>query len=862
MVATNEAWPVLTRYDRDHLARVALPLGGIGTGTVSLGGRGDLRDWEIVNRPAKGFIPVLGRYNSPFFALFAQPVSGEAVTRLLEGPLELEAYEGSHGSNARNHGLPRFRACSFAAAYPLGQVLLSDPDLPLDVRIEAFNPLIPADADRSGIPLAILRYVLINPTDRAIVASVCGSIPNFVGADGWNPGRDWKGDPDYSVGPKCNRNEYRQDDGVAGVLMRSDGIDRASEQWGTICLAVAATTGISHRTAWANLSWGDSLLDFWDDFGADGTVSERAAGEVDDPVASLAVALEVPPGQERTVTFLLAWHFPNRTTWQPRRPSSTCCEPAPAADRVGNYYCTQYRDAWDVVERVVPALPELETRTVEFVRAFCESDLPAAVKEAALCNVSTLRTQTCFRTEDGRFYGWEGSCDTRGCCFGSCTHVWNYEQATAYLYGDLALSMREVEFAHATRDDGLMSFRVHLPLERAQEHGRAAADGQMGCLLKLYRDWQLSGDDEMLRALWPKARQALAFCWVEGGWDADRDGVMEGCQHNTMDVEYYGPNPQMGTWYLGALRAGEQISRYLGDDDFAATCRDLFRRGSRWIDVHLFNGEYYEQEIRPPAHGDAIATGLRVGMGTDDLTEPALQLGTGCLVDQLVGQYVAHVCGLGYLLDPEHVRTTLRSVMEHNFKGGFYAHFNHMRSFVLGDEAGLLMATYPRGRRPMRPFPYYNEVMTGFEYSTAVHMLYEGMVDEGLRCIAAIRERYDGRKRNPFDEAECGHHYARAMASWAAVLALTGFRYSAVERSMAFAAREGVHFWSTGHAWGTCRQEATPGGMQVRLEVRGGSLALRRFALSGLGEVAWDEPVEIGAGESETREIAGPEPSP
>ena len=167
------------------------------------------------------------------------------------------------------------------------------------------------------------------------------------------------------------------------------------------------------------------------------------------------------------------------------------------------------------------------------------------MKEAALFNLSTLRTQTCSAPEDGRFYGWEGSGNHVGSCHGSCTHVWNYEQATALLFGDLSKMMREIEFAHATDDQGLMSFRVNLPLERSTEWNKAAADGQMGCIMKMYRDWQLSGDDEMLKKLWSKVKKAVEFCWIPGGWDADKDGVMEGCQHNTMDVEYYGPNPQM-----------------------------------------------------------------------------------------------------------------------------------------------------------------------------------------------------------------------------------------------------------------------------------------------------------------------------
>lgn len=840
-------WPVLARYDQQHLRRIALPLGGIGTGTVSLGGRGDLRDWEIVNRPAKGFSP-----RNTFFALYVQPEAvtrsdagrrsapgegtPEAKVRALEGPIPPEDYEGAFGCPVPNHGLPRFQECAFEAAYPLGQVLLSDPDVPVDVRLQAFNPLIPADAERSGIPVAILRFVLTNKTDWPAVAAVCGSLQNFIGSDG------------SSGTPKGNVNEFRSANSVAGLLLRSEGVDPHAEQWGTMALTTPAASCVTYRTAWANLSWGDSLLDFWDDFGADGRLEDRDLEEIDAPVASLAAGIDLPPHGTEAVTFLLTWHFPNRMTWTPAREdqegagccsTGDACERVESPNRVGNYYTTRYRDAWEVAVRTAAALPELEAETVAFVRAFCASDLPEVVKEAALFNLSTLRSQSCFRTRDGHFFGWEGCGDKSGCCLGSCTHVWNYEQATAFLFGEQARSMREIEFLHATRDDGQMSFRVHLPLSRANEFGKAAADGQMGCLMKLYREWQLSGDDAWLRRLWPKARKALEFCWIAGGWDADRDGVMEGCQHNTMDVEYYGPNPQMGAWYLGALRAAEAMARYLGEAEFAVTCRTLIERGSRWIDDHLFNGDYYEHEIRPPADESAIAPALRVGMGAKDLANPELQLGAGCLVDQLVGQYMAHVCGLGYLLDAQHVRATLASIMRCSFRESLRGQFNQMRSFALGDEPALLMATYPKGRRPKRPFPYYNEVMTGFEYAAAVHMLYEDQIEDGLKVFRAIRARYDGRKRSPFDEAECGHHYARAMASWAGVLALTGFHYSGVDQTIQFAASPtpAEVFWSNGYAWGTFRQHPAPDQIQVELTVLHGALTLRRLTLAGFGSI-------------------------
>jgi non-lysosomal glucosylceramidase len=813
------AWPILKTYADSAIERISLPLGGIGTGTLGLGGRGNLQDWEIVNRPAKGFAP------DPAF--FAVRIAGEGqapIGRALEGPIPLWAYEGEQGSRVPHAGLPRFRSARFETTYPFGQVVLEDPDLPVSVRIQAFNPLVPCDLPASSLPIAVLRFVVTNLTDAALDVSICGTVRNFIGTDG------------SEGAPRGNRNEPRSSDGLTGLLLRSDGVDPRADQWGTLALAVRHTDAVTRRTAWADRSWGDSLLDFWDDFLTDGRLEDRQ-GTKQDPVASLATPLHLGPQGETGVTFLLAWHFPNRRAWY-------FAGPGPRGgftdDIVGNHYATLYEDAWDVVRQAAGELDALEARTLEFVSAFCAADLAPVVKEAALFNLSTLRTQTCFRTADGRFYGWEGCLDNAGSCPGSCTHVWNYEQATAFLFGELARSMREVEFAHATDARGLMSFRVLLPLTHAQDWNLAAADGQMGCIMKLYRDWQLSGDETLLRALWPHARRALQFAWIPGGWDADQDGVMEGCQHNTMDVEFYGPSAWMNCWYLGALLAAAQMAAYLGEGAFAATCRRLYEQGSRWMDTVLFDGEYYPQQVRPPEDFAAIASGLRhQTMGAGDPHEPELQLGQGCAVDQFAGQFLAFVLGFGPLLDHEHIATAQDSILRYNRRASFFGHFNHMRSYVLGDECALLMAAYPKDR-PARPFPYFNEVMTGFEYAFAGTLVYMGRTEDAMAVVQAIRERYDGERRNPFDEAECGHHYARAMASWALVPALTGFSYSAVERRMTFArAAEPVQwFWSTGDAWGTCAQRPHGTGVEVTIRVLGGTIAVEHLTVSGLGTVA------------------------
>ncbi|MCE5326254.1 MAG: non-lysosomal glucosylceramidase [Planctomycetaceae bacterium] len=821
-------WPVLTAYDQDHLAHVAMPLGGIGTGTVSLGGRGDLRDWEIVNRPAKGFTP-----RECFFALRTQS-AGKVDMRALEGLIEPEFYEGRDGCRAANHGLPRFREASFACAYPLGQVMLSDPAVPLKVRLEAFNPLVPADADASGIPVAVLRFVLGNPTGKAVKATVAASLLNFIGADGRNGTIGWADIPHVTAACKQNRNRFRRSGPVQGLYMDSRGVETSAEQWGTMALATTARTGVS-----CTLGRG-GLKDFWADLLDDGRLTNHPSGG-DTPIGALAVSLTVPPRSEKAVTFLLTWRYPNRMGWGIGNNDG---------GNVGNYYATQYKDAWDVAVRTAAKLADLERRTVEFASAVCDTPVPAEVKEAALYNISSLRTQTAMRTRDGRLFGWEGCCDRVGCCQGSCTHVWNYEHVTGFLFGDLAWTMREVEFVHMTRDDGFMNFRTPLPLTFPVQWGVAAADGQMGALMRLYREWQLSGDDARLKELWPKARKALEFAWLEKGWDPNKDGVMEGAQHHTLDIEYFGPNPLTGVWYLGALRACQEMAAYLGETAFAATCSDLFARGRAWLDKHLFNGEYYEHKVVPPMRLENTIPGLIWNRKRTDLRDPDMQLRKGCLCDQLVGQYTAHVCGLGYLLKKANVRKTYASLMKYNFREDFHHHLNISRGFALSGDKGLLMCTYPRGGEPKNYSGCYTECMTGFEYSAAIGMLQEGLTAQGLKCIKAIRDRYDGLTRSPFNEAECGHHYARAMAAWAALTTLTGFSYSGVTATMTLGALEGTSLWANGYAWGTCTQKRRGGKLDVELKVLGGKLKLSRLVVTGAGELNLSAMRELSAGKT------------
>ena len=804
----------MKHYDQEHIHNIALPVGGIGTGTISLGGIGDLKDWSIMNKPDIGGAVTSSRNTSPFFAIYAKPEAGPARTRALMGPVALYEYgKDADGRSVNNHGLPRFREATFDAAYPFGQVNLSDAEMPVDVKVKAFNPFIPANADDSGIPIFILRYEVKNKTDKNLDVSVSGSILNVI---------EYDGSPD-------NRNQYKDENGLKGIFMYNEKVNSKKLSWGTMALATPEEENISYKTSLSILKVPRDLFVFWKDFTEDGILSEKEFKAGDVRRASLAVKKTIAPGESKEFQFYITWHFPYRKAWH-------------SNELIGNYYTTQYQDAWDVVMRTHPRVPDMEKKTIEFVRSFIDSDLPEVVKEAALFNMSTLRTETCFRTSNGMFYGWEGITDRDGSCWGSCTHVWNYEQTTPFIFGELAKLQRILEFRHATDDKGLMSFRISLPVEKSSNHKKAAADGQMGAIMKMYRDWQLSGDDDLLKTLWPKVKNAMEFCWIEGGWDADKDGVMEGVQHFTLDVEYYGPNPQVELWYLCALRATAKMARYQNEDIFAATCERLFESGSAWTDENLFNGEYYFQQIRPWGKTEPISPVFLVGAGAKDPDNPEYQLCKGCLVDQSVGQYMAHICDLGYLVKKENIKTTLQSIMKYNHRSSLAGHFNNNRTYAMGDEAALLMASFPYGWPERSPIPPSGEVMTGFEYTAANGMLFEGMRDEGLKVIENIRDRYDGLKRNPFGEIECGRHYARAMTAYGAVLALTGFHYSGIGKRMKFNPLEGKYFWANGYTYGTIKQKKDGDNFTIKLSVLGEQpLELKKFELRSFGEYSFDE---------------------
>jgi hypothetical protein len=330
---------------------------------------------------------------------------------------------------------------------------------------------------------------------------------------------------------------------------------------------------------------------------------------------------------------------------------------------------------------------------------------------------------------------------------------------------------------------------------------------------------------------------------------------MEGVQHNTYDVEFYGPNPLCGVYYLGALRAAEQMARTLGDKAAEQTYRDLFEKGRAWVDANLFNGEYYTQKIRSIPK-DQIARTTVGDMGADRPEAPEFQLGDGCLADQLIGQYLADIAGLGPLLDPVKIRKTLESIHKYNYRRSLFDHDSVQRIYALNDEPALLICDYGKGTRPKIPFPYYAEAWTGIEYLVATQFIYAGMLREGVQTIEDVRLRFDGERRNPWDEPECGHHYARALSAWSSVVAYTGFHYHGADQAVTLmpkvTTQKFTSFWSAGSGWGVFSVIHENGRERTELAVTEGALPLQSVRL---GQTAAGASSVVLDGKSRTHQV-------
>jgi uncharacterized protein (DUF608 family) len=748
------------KYDGQFLSRVAFPLGGLGAGMVCLEGTGALSHFSVRNRPDV--------FNEPCIFAALSIKGPQPLARVLEGPVPSWKLFGGRGDGegavGATYGLPRFARARFATRFPFGTVDLDDDALPVKVQLTGWSPFTPGDVDSSALPFAALEYRITNTSSQPLDAIFSFNAKNVMEIEG----------------------SQRRAALASPGGFKFFGAGPADRPWDEGYLSVSTSDpDVQVNHAWLRGGWWDAFTIAWRDI-ENATMTARPPITEGEPApgASLFVPVKLAPNANKTIPIRLCWYVPVTNLHFGEYPEGSTPPAVKPTHRP--WYAAKFPNIDTVETEWSRRYGELRERAEVFAKCFYDSTLPDIVVEAIAANLAILKSPTILRQHDGKMWAYEGCGDIEGRGDGTCTHVWNYAQAIAHLFPAFERTLRDTEFNAAQDERGHQMFRISLPIRPIRHHVVAAADGQLGGILKLYRDWRISADTQWLRGLWPRARASLDYCIAT--WDPRKRGWLEEPHHNTYDTELWGPNGMCSSIYLGALQAATIMGRALRENvsEYAA----LYRRGRTRVEADLFDGEYFAQKIEWHDRGSTLPPDRRFKVGYSpeaaelaDREGPKYQYGPGCLSDGVIGDWFARVCGVGDVLDKNKVASHLRSVHKYNLKQDLFTHANTQRpGYAAGHESGLLLCSWPKGGRVSLPFPYSNEVWTGIEYQVASHLIMSGDTERGLDIIKACRSRYDGRVRNPFDEYEYGHWYARALASYSLLQAFSGARYDAIDK--------------------------------------------------------------------------------
>ncbi len=827
-------------YRDSALRASALPLGGIGTGTVALAGDGGLRQWQISNNVNHdAHVP------HSFFALWAggwQVGQGSVVLQsdalYDDGDFEPAPSVSDHlvpeGSRRLLTELPGVDRLAITARYPIVDVDYDTPSLPVEVKLEAFSPFVPLNEKDSGLPAVVFNFTVTNPNDSPVKASLLVAQQNLVG---WDGKTEIGGVEDQGYGGNVNNLTHLR--GVTALDMGNAHLAADDPANGRLAVAVLREPDDELT---AMLQWqapGQVWTHFSRRFGrlperADVPSSSEVSPEGQTWNGALSVSFDLAPGASRTVPIVLAWYFSNRpVTWNQQNMGVCDCK---SRFHIGNQYNNWFDSALAVVEYVRDHCERLCDETRLFRDSFFDGSLPWELLESVAGPVSTIRTPTCLWNEDGRFHGFEGCHGAstthgalEGCCPMDCTHVWNYEMALAKLFPHLEQGMRRTDLVDQMSPRGEIPHRTPLPLYLPRPWDEViggprspAMDGELGTVLKTWREVRQGAGPEWFDEMWPRVKRLMAH--VMEDYDRAGDGVIRGEQPNTYDISIYGPNTFIGSLYMAALRAAEEMARRQGEDDLADSYHERFELGYTNYDAICYNGEYYIQIVDLDEHSEQ-------------------QFGTGCHIDQLLGQWWALTLDLGHVFPPEHVAQAACSIFNNNRREGFRREDQRPRVFMDERDRGLYICSWPAGGKPDVPTQYSDEVWSGLEYPIACLLLYEGCVDEALTVLReGARARYDGTRRSPWNEVECGDHYVRPMASWSLLEAAAGYAFDATTNTLSFSPIVSPDrfqsFFITGSGWGVLRRAEIDGRVSVEVATAWGVVSLDALRLGPQGPKA------------------------
>jgi len=737
------------QYSGESLRAVTLPLGPIGGGNISIAGDGGLRQWQISNKvnhvaavPDSFFAVKVGNKSFVLQSDKLYDASGFKPAPIISDHIVPQC------SIDLLKVIPGVSDVEITAKYPVVEVDYKDSSLPVEVHLESWSPKIPSNSKDSAIPAIIFDFHVKNTSTNVVDISLLSSLQNIAG---WN-GHDVINNEVDCHGYGGNANSLLTSGSLYGIDMNNLSLASDHPFNGHVAIAGVSMDGdkLSSMLQYTTVK---SLWSYFNSTGlpGQGLLGPSQAGTTYNGAVNIARTLK--PGESSVFTYILGWHFPNRyRDWNlgVTVPNTNVF--------VGNYYATQWKTMQQVLEYTRDSLDRLRKATYAFRDAMFNSTLPWQLIDSAAGRVSVLNSPSCMWQADGNFYAFEGCSTTSGCCPLNCTHVWNYEMALAILYPDVERTMREIDLVHMITPHGVIPSRTTCPLELRRQWQlwenyatdpascTICVDGEIGTVLKTYREVLHGAPKDWLHKLWPAIKLVMNH-WLNV-LDGDKNGLVYGPQPNTYDVSTYGYMVLIGALYLCGLRAAEEMAILEGDKDFEKICHDRFLLGTVNLDAKCFtNGKWYTHVV-DPNHATNVLTDATV-------------------IGVMYGQWWAHILNLGYLLPKEHVQSHLIYTFERNFVTSF--DFKQSpRTFCDARDNGWITGKWDDGKRPQNPLRYTGEAAwSGVLYPFAGLLLVEGLQHQSLQVLEVIRYLYDGTRRSPWNEIECGDHYTRCMSAFA-----------------------------------------------------------------------------------------------
>ncbi len=754
---------IVEKYTKHDAARSGVALGGLGTGYVELRKDGKFYNWTIMNNYPLGVGPIFQipqwprdgwEENLQFFIVRYQVEGEDAKMKLLQ----INNTINEAGMESVDYYFPwlsRIENIEYAGRFPFVNMKFTDSEMPFDITMEAFSPFIPHDVKNSSLPGVYFNFDIQSTTDKKVNVMLIASQRNLVG---------------YDTQEKYFITELEQGDGYKVFSQSAGRLEKDRSSYGTMGIA-SLSDETTYHLGWEHKHPYYERLLFENKFRNENDVKGRnhvdketgkkvanSSFRVKDQrcFSSLAITRDLAPGKSFDHSFVMTWHFPNAYGAHNAQGSNRDFKGDYTINQKitknqGHYYDNFFNNATEVADYMVKNKDDLTVRAKQFISDYYASDVDQFILDQVNSNLNTFITSSTLR-KDMKFGIREGM---------TADKPWGPNiTIDVSLYGSLSVLALFPELQKT-------SMRCHRDLQKPTgeiNHGLGfdldyTQNGTWGVYHRIdmpgnyiqlvLRDYFWTGDKAFLEEMWPSIKKAVEYVLNERDKDKDMMPDMEGIMCSYDNFPMYGLSSYIQSQWLCAMACAEEAANIMDDEAAAKKYHDIFEKGSKLMDEHLWNGDYYRLS--------KDYTGLCEDM------EDATEEDNACMTDQIIGQWLAHLTNQGYLFKEEHVKSALQSVMDMSFKDGF----------------GLRNCSWPEHPKyfPIHESDLWvdqaNTPWSGVELAFASFLLYEDMYDEAYKVIKEVNDRY--REAGLYwDHQEFGGHYYRPMSAWGIINGLLG----------------------------------------------------------------------------------------